>query len=145
LFVFVVRVLPKVGPLRALAFKAPTPEAERLFGESFKAGRERYRARLEAIRENRLNLVNADFDTGEPTMRGEYTLADETYGELLDRLTSQMPMTVPDAMRAEILRFYGTMDVSKARDKKEREQLEKIDKGLAILKSNPEETKTTKD
>jgi len=144
-FVFVVRVLPKVGPLRALAFKAPTPEAERLFGESFKAGRERYRARLEAIRENRLNLVNADFDTGEPTMRGEYTLADETYGELLDRLTSQMPMTVPDAMRAEILRFYGTMDVSKARDKKEREQLEKIDKGLAILKSNHEEPKNTKE
>ncbi len=62
LFVFVVRVLPNIGPLKALAFKAPTPEAERLFGESFKAGRDRYRARLQAARENRLNLVNADFD-----------------------------------------------------------------------------------
>jgi hypothetical protein len=109
--------------------------AERLFGESFKAGRERYRARLEAVRENRLNLVNADFDTGEPTTRAEYALADETYAELLDRLTSQMPMTVPDAMRREILRFYGTVDVSKARDKKDRQELEKIEKGLAILKS----------
>src|SRR5258705_9143653 len=41
-FVFVVRILPNIGPLKALAFKAPTPEAERLFGESFKAGRDRY-------------------------------------------------------------------------------------------------------
>ena len=134
LFVFIARVLPKIGPLRALAFKAPTPEAERLFGESFKAGRERYRARLEAVRENRLNLVNADFDTGEPTTRGEYALADETYAELLDRLTSKMPLIVPDAMRTDILRFYGTVDVSKARDKKERKKLEQIAKELAMLK-----------
>jgi glutamyl-tRNA reductase len=34
--------------------------------------------------------------------------------------------------------------VSKARDKKERKQLEKIDKGLAVLKSNHEEPKNTK-
>ena len=60
-------------------------------------------------------------------MRGEYPLADETYAELLDRLTSMRPMTVPDAMRADILRFFGTVDVSKARDKKERKQLEKIE------------------
>ena len=134
LFVFVLRVLPKIGPLRALGFKAPTPESERLFGESFKTGRDRYRARLEAVRENRLNLVNADFDTGEPTTRGEYSLADETYGELLDRLTSKTPLIVPNAMRADILRFYGTVDVSKARDKKERKKLEKIAQELAMLK-----------
>jgi hypothetical protein len=134
LFVFVLRVLPKIGPLKALGFKAPTPESERLFGESFKAGRDRYRARLEAVRENRLNLVNADFDTGEPTTRGEYPLADETYGELLDRLTSKTPVIVPNAMRADILRFYGTVDASKARDKKERKKLEKIAQELARLK-----------
>src|SRR5262249_29840659 len=40
------RVLPKVGPLQALAFKVPTPEAERLFVDSFKTACDRYRARL---------------------------------------------------------------------------------------------------
>ena len=49
LLVFIVRVLPKIGPLSALAFRTPTPEAEQLFGESFEAGREPYRARLEAV------------------------------------------------------------------------------------------------
>lgn len=144
LVVFVVRVVPKIGPLSALAFKTPTLEAERLFGESFEAGRERYRAHLEAASQNRLDPANADFDTGEPTSRGEYPLADDTYAELLERLTSKTPMTVPDAMRAEILRFYRTLDVSTARDRKERKQLEKIDKELAILKSNHEEPKNTK-
>jgi hypothetical protein len=37
-------------------------------------------------------------------------------------------------MRTDILRFYGTVDVSKARDKKERKKLEKIAKELALLR-----------
>jgi hypothetical protein len=133
-FVWIVRVMPKIGPFRALAFKAPTPEAERLFTESFKTARDRYRASLEAARANRLNLANADFDTGRPTTRREYPLADETYAELLDRLTSKKPITIPTAMRADILRFYGTVDASQASDKKDREKLEKIEKQLALLK-----------
>lgn len=36
-------------------------------------------------------------------------------------------MTVPDAMRAEILRFYGAVEPSKAGDKKERKNLERKD------------------
>ena len=132
-FVWIVRVMPKIGPFRALAFKAPTPEAERLFTESFKTARERYRARLEAARANTLNLGNTDFDTGRPTMRGEYPLADETYNELLGRLASKKPGEVPDAMRADIMRFYGTVDAAKAPDKKKRKTLEKVQKDLAQL------------
>jgi hypothetical protein len=132
-FVWIVRVMPKIGPFKALAFKAPTPEAERLFTESFKTARERYRARLEAVRANSLNLENADYDTGRQTTRGEYPLADETYDELLGRLASKKPAEVPDAMRADIMRFYGTVDASKASDKKQRKELEKIKKELAAL------------
>src|SRR5260221_14633889 len=44
LLAFLYRLLPKVGPLRPLQFKAPTKEAEALFLESFKRTRERYRA-----------------------------------------------------------------------------------------------------
>ncbi len=104
-FVWVVRVIPKVGPFSALAFKTPTPEAERLFTESFKTSRDRYRMLLLAIRGNRLDLRNTDFDTGQPTRRGEYKLADETYAELASRLKDKKD--VPPAIRAEIARFYG--------------------------------------
>ena len=104
-FVWVIRVLPKVGPFRPLAFKTPSPEAERLFTESFKAARERYRVLLQSARANRLDLRNTDYDTGEPTRRGEYKLADETYAELVARLGKKD--RVPPGMRAEIDRFYG--------------------------------------
>ena len=66
------------------------------------------------------------------TRRGEYTLADETYAELLSRLTSKK-VAVPDAMRADIMRFYGNIEPSAVRDKKERKELEKIEKQLAML------------
>jgi hypothetical protein len=105
-FVWVVRVLPKVGPFRPLAFKTPSPEAERLFAESFRTARERYRAQLQSVRANRLDLRNTDFDTGQPTRRGEYRLADETYAELVARLKKKSD--VPPGIRADIARFYGT-------------------------------------
>ena len=105
-FVWVVRVLPKVGPFKPFAFKTPSPEAERLFTESFKAVRERYRTLLQSARGNRLDLRNTDFDTGEATRRGEYKLADETYAELVARLKKRTD--VPPGIRADIARFYGT-------------------------------------
>jgi zinc dependent phospholipase C len=105
-FVWVVRVLPKVGPFKPLAFKTPSPEAERLFTGSFKTARERYRAALQSLRGNRIDLRNTDFDTGEPTRRGEYMLADETYAELVDRLKKKTD--VPPGIRADVARFYGT-------------------------------------
>jgi Zinc dependent phospholipase C len=105
-FVWVVRVLPKVGPFKPLAFKTPSPAAERLFTESFKAAREQYRTLLQSVRANRLDLRNTDFDTGEPTRRGEYKLADETYAELVARLRKKDD--VPPGIRADIDRFYGS-------------------------------------
>ncbi len=130
--VWIVRVMPKIGPFKALAFKTPSPEAERLFTESFKASRERYRMLLQSVRGERLELANTDFDTGQPTRRGEYPLADATYAELLSRLTSKK-VDVPDAMRADIMRFYGKVEATAVRDKKERKELEKIEKQLAML------------
>jgi len=105
-FVWVVRVLPKVGPFKPLAFKTPSPEAERLFTESFRTARERYRALLQNVRGDRIDLRNTDFDTGEPTRRGEYKLADETYAELVDRLKKKTD--VPSGIRADVARFYGS-------------------------------------
>jgi hypothetical protein len=104
-FVWIVRVMPKIGPFKALAFKTPTPEAERLFTESFKAARDRYRAALGTVLGNQLQLANTDYDTGRPTRAGEYKLADETYAELVSRLKKKAD--VPDAVRADIARFYG--------------------------------------
>ena len=48
-FVAVVyNLLPKIGPFRSLSFSVPSPEAERLFLESFTIARERFRQSLDA-------------------------------------------------------------------------------------------------
>lgn len=75
-------ILPKVGPLRPLAFKVPTPEAERLFLESLVRSRQRFSETLDDLRARRLRLANIDLDTGRPSSAGEYELADETRTKL---------------------------------------------------------------
>src|SRR5882672_11045121 len=135
---FLYKLLPKVGPLRPLQFKAPTKEAEALFLESFKGTRERFRGALDALGRGRLDLPNTDFDTGKPSAHGEYTLADDTYAELLDRLTGHRLATVPDALRQNINAFYAAAP-NRMSGKKERKRAGKIKEMLAAL--NTKDTK----
>lgn len=128
------RLLPKVGPLRPLQFKAPTQEAEALFLESFKGTRERYHAALDALAAGRLDLPNTDFDTGRPSARGEYRLADEAYATLLDRLTERRSVAVPTALRQDLNAFYATRP-HQQRSRKERKSAAKIEQRLAALNS----------
>jgi hypothetical protein len=107
---FLYHLIPKVGPFRALAFKAPTPEAEQLFLESFVRTKERFTRELEAMRAGRLNLGNTNLDVGVPTARGEYKLADDTYDQLLAKLTDRKFSDVSDALRAELRRHFGAND-----------------------------------
>ena len=99
-------VIPKVGPFRPLSFTVPTKEAERLFLESFTSTRERFKQSLEALSAGRLHLVNTDFDTGQPSKRGEYSLADETYDELLGKLDHHEFADVSPELRATLLAYY---------------------------------------
>ena len=79
-------LVPKVGPLRPLSFKVPTPEAEKLFLDSLTRTRARYRSELEALRSGHLALPNIDLDTGRPSAHGEYALADATMADLQKHL-----------------------------------------------------------
>lgn len=104
---FLYHLVPKIGPFRALAFKVPTPEAEKLFLDSFQQTKERYAAALNALRSGQPALANINFDVGRETPRGAYALADETYNELLDKLTDHKFAGVSSAMRADLARHFG--------------------------------------
>ena len=143
LLAFVFKLLPKVGPLRSLQFKSPTPEAEALFLKSLNDTRGRYRAALESLGAGRLDLANTDFDTGKPSARGEYELADETYAELLHRLADRKFAGLPDALRRNITAFYAGPP-NRTASKKEQKRLERIRRELAALAAT-KDTKETKD
>src|SRR3569833_559113 len=76
---FIIRIAPKVGPLRALKFKPPTGEAERLFIKAFDASSAHFAVIIKELQDGRdPHLADIEFDTGKPTRFGEYGHADET-------------------------------------------------------------------
>ena len=107
---FFVRILPRVGPLKTLSFKPPTPEAERMYLESVNASLELYRTLLGRVDAGRLDLQNKDFDTGESTRAGEYKLADETYAKLVNKLADKQFENVTVDLRQNILSFFGDLN-----------------------------------
>jgi hypothetical protein len=76
---FLFRLIPKIGPLKALALVPPTPEAQRMFERSFNAALFRYRQLLSDFDRGHLDLINDNLDVGVVTSPGQYYLADETY------------------------------------------------------------------
>jgi hypothetical protein len=130
------RVVPKVGPFAALAFKAPTPEVERMFIESLNATLNVYRGVLAKAVTGRLDLPNKDFDTGEPTRPGEYKLADETYAKLLLKLADRDFESVTPELRQNILAFYGDLNLPIA-TKQDNKEWRKTLSALDRLKAAP--------
>jgi hypothetical protein len=131
---FVFKLLPKVGPMKPLAFTAPTPQAERLFTESFQTARGRYRDLLRDSRDGRVTLANTDFDTGRPARWGEYPLADRTYLDLLEKLTSSDDARITPGLRADLERFLASAPTTPPADKKARKNLARARQELAKLK-----------
>jgi hypothetical protein len=109
---FLWRLVPKIGPLKVLQFRTPTPETEKMFEASFNATLDRYRGLLAAQARGQLELVNDNFDTGEITGPGQYRLNDQAHAELLNDLAQQSFATAPAEVRAELLEFYSQPDAA---------------------------------
>jgi Zinc dependent phospholipase C len=102
------RIVPKIGPFRTLAFKAPTPEAEKLFMQSFNGSVTDYEKLLRQIQAaGSVELRNDNFDTGTVTNPGDYPLADSTYADLLDRQSKDHFSATTPALRDTLLAFYA--------------------------------------
>ncbi|GAC1651366.1 MAG: hypothetical protein NVS9B15_11560 [Acidobacteriaceae bacterium] len=98
---FLFRLLPKIGPLRALKYKDPTPQTEDLYLKSVDATITLYRSELQHLSETRgksIDLENRDFDTGKLTEPGEYQLTDATHAKLALKLLKQQnqPAAISD-------------------------------------------------
>jgi len=106
---FVFRIVPRVGPFKALAFKRLTPATEKIFMASFNTAIDRYRELLAELKSDRLQLPNQNFDTGELTAAGQYKLADAAYAKLLDKLADRYAALSPE-LRGDILAFYHNLN-----------------------------------
>jgi len=141
---FFFRLIPKIGPLRVLAFRTPTPQTEKLFEESFNVSLDRYRAILAGLRRGDVALPNDNFDVGETTARGQYHLADDACGELLDRLAANDFADASPELRVALLSFYSSPDIpaSDQLSEKARIRLRADVQKLETLQSPPARSKS---
>jgi len=103
---FFLKVVPKVGPFKAVAFKIPTTQTEDLYIKSINKTVDEYGALLREQKTGHLNIPDTDFDTGRETRAGEYSLADKAYAHLLDDLAKHNFDHASPELRQNILAFY---------------------------------------
>jgi hypothetical protein len=132
---FLFRLIPKIGPLKILTFRTPTPETERMFEASFNATLDHYRSLVTELgAAGKVTLPNDNFDVGVRTAPGEYRLNDDTYAELLHRVAEHNFSGITPDLRAEIERFYAD-PASPNATKRDHRRWSRVQRELAQMKS----------
>lgn len=136
-------LMPKIGPFRAVGFKMPSPETETLYLKSVNATVVQYGIYLGDLKAGSLSLANTDFDTGKPTVAGEYGLTDEAYAKLLDKLADRKFTDMSPELRKNTLEFFSTTSVP-VFAKKSPEKWTKVLANIALLKAVDQEATVSK-
>jgi hypothetical protein len=129
LLAILVFIVPKIGAASDLAIKIPSEETEQLYLSSVNRTVDEFRRILQQLLldpDPALKFANLDLDTGDSVKLGEYRLADNTYKQLLERVTSRPDRGIPQELKQHLLDYYqGLQDQSEANDPKA-VQLEKL-------------------
>ncbi len=138
---WILKIMPKIGPFRALQFKIPTTQTEDMYIKSVNQTVEDFQTTLRQADREAMHLENRDCDTGRETSPGEYRLSDKTYAELLDELAEHHFDQVSPDLRANILSYYADPRLlsSARKDKKGKDKYKidwaKVEKQIDQLKA----------
>jgi len=133
---FLVKLFPKVGPLKVLQLRTPTPETERKFEASFNAALDRYKLLLTQTRTGAPDIPNDNFDTGTVTPPGVYFMNDDVHAELIEKLAKQNFAGITPDLRAELLQYYSDPNAPYATKRKPKDWA-KLQAALQQLKNAP--------
>lgn len=144
---FIIRVIPKIGPLKALSFRTPTPETEKMFMASFNAALDDYRHLLADVGAGHLDLPNLNFDTGSKIQPWTYFMQDEAYARLLSNLEREQFQQISPELRSDILAYFGgpSLPAHIKWDKMEKTRVEwqRVSQEIEELKALPSDSKLT--
>ncbi len=104
---WIIKVVPKIGPFKTLAFREPTPEVEKMFMVSFNTAIDRYKTALVDLENGRLRLANRNLDVGDVTRLGTYQGADDAYATLVAKLAERDFAETREDLRTNILSYYA--------------------------------------
>jgi hypothetical protein len=145
---FIIRLIPKIGPLKVLSFRTPTPETEKMFMNSFNTALDEYRHLLGDVKAGHLVLPNLNLDTGSKIHPWTYFMQDEAYPRLLSNLDREQFKQISPELRTDILTYFGGFSLRAhiiKRDKREKTRVEwkKVPQEVEELKSHPSDSKLT--
>lgn len=142
LLAFVIVTLPKVGPLSGLAIRGPIQGTEEKYVESVNRSLDRYEQLLGYLTKNpkaepgiTMKLENRDLDTGAKVRPGGYRLTDQTYAQLLQKVTA-LGAPVPVPLKQDLLNYYADPAAPIA-TKKHPAAWKRVQEQLAVLKTMP--------
>jgi hypothetical protein len=134
---FIVKLLPPIGPLRALRLKIPTPPVEKLFMDSFDRSAKQLNANVDPAMAGSLHLENKNYDVGVVTPAGAYRLDDNVQAYWLELLAGKNFATVTPAIRSELLNYYSDLKAPIA-TKKNKKKWQQLVAQLQELKAAPQ-------
>ena len=100
LLAFLLKLIPKIGPLKDLSLRVPSADAQKHFLSGMDNVVDQLHQSLDPLRAEpadrpSLKLASLDLDTGKPTAPAEYALADQTYARYLALLVKPRPPAPP--------------------------------------------------
>lgn len=131
---FLVKILPKVGPLATLDIKTPDPQSEKIFVKSVEQTVTVYQGYLEQVGNPADPMADFNLDTGKPTTAAQYQLADKTYARLLQLLArGSYSQTTPE-LEANLLAYYSDLNAP-IETKRHKKQWNELLRDLDALKT----------
>lgn len=131
-------ITPKLGPLSDLAIRGPKPDTEEDYVESVNRATAEYDKLLGELAQKgqgTFSVPDLDLDTGFPTRPGTYRLTDQTYANLLARVTTD-DARPPAGLRQNILAFYSNPNAPIV-TKRHARKWQKVQRELAVLRADP--------
>jgi hypothetical protein len=113
LLAILVFVIPKIGAASDLAIKIPDSNTEEWYLRSVNHTVDAFRGLLDKLRapgQEPVTFANLDLDTGNRALRGDYPLADQTYAQLLERLTSKPGRIISKTVQRNIIEYYAASE-----------------------------------
>jgi hypothetical protein len=97
---FLLKLIPKIGPLKDLALRVPSADAQKTFLTGMDIVVDHYHQSIDQLRAEpadrpTLQLPAVNLDTGQPTSPGSYPLADQTYARYLALLVTPRAPSPP--------------------------------------------------
>ena len=104
---FLFKLVPKIGPFKAVAFKTPSTQTEDMYLKSLDATIATYKKQIAQVgQQNDLQLPDVNFDTGKPVVAAQYKLADDSYAYLMGKLAERHFDRLTPELRDNIQAFY---------------------------------------